>query len=104
MYWLQFSDFYEWPHIQLFDSLEHLKVVVLPILYVKIIYEHYFERSYTDQAYITMIYFHIKIMMLNSDLWSIHRNMKAEMRLRKKRVETTWCNVIKRIEQHKISL
>jgi hypothetical protein len=27
MYWLQFSDFLEWPHIQLFDSLAHLKVV-----------------------------------------------------------------------------
>ena len=104
MYWLQFSDFYEWPHIQLFDSLDHLKVVVLPITSVKIIYEHYFERSYTDLAYITMIYFHIKKLMLNSDLWSIHRNMKAEMRLRKKRVETKWCDVIKRIEQHKISL
>ena len=43
-------------------------------------------------------------MMLNSDLWSIHRNMKVEMRLRKKQVETKWCDVIKRIEQHKISL
>ena len=25
MYWLQFADFYEWPHIQLFNSLSHLK-------------------------------------------------------------------------------
>ena len=24
-YWIQFSDFYDWPHIQHFDSLEDLK-------------------------------------------------------------------------------
>ena len=25
MYWLQMADFYDWPHIQLYDSLQHLK-------------------------------------------------------------------------------
>ena len=24
-YWLQFADFYDWPHIQYFDSLNNLK-------------------------------------------------------------------------------
>ena len=28
MYWLQMSDFYDWPHIQHFDSYEHLKVML----------------------------------------------------------------------------
>ena len=28
IYWLQMSDFYDWPHIQLFDSYEHLKVML----------------------------------------------------------------------------
>ena len=26
MYWLQLSDFYDWPHTQLFDNFEDLKV------------------------------------------------------------------------------
>ena len=26
MYWLQMSDFYDWPHTQLFDNFEDLKV------------------------------------------------------------------------------
>jgi len=25
MYWLQFSDFYDWPHIQQFDDFKDLK-------------------------------------------------------------------------------
>ena len=29
MYWLQFSDYYEWPHIQLFDNYPHLKQMLL---------------------------------------------------------------------------
>ena len=29
MYWLQFSDFYEWSHIQLFDDFHHLKRLIL---------------------------------------------------------------------------
>ena len=28
MYWLQMSDFYDWPHIQHYDSYEHLKQIV----------------------------------------------------------------------------
>ena len=28
-YWLQFSDFYDWPHIQHFDSYDHLKDMLL---------------------------------------------------------------------------
>ena len=27
-YWLQFADFYEWPHIQYFDSYDHLKKIL----------------------------------------------------------------------------
>ena len=30
MYWLQMADFYDWPHVQLYDSLQHLKSL-LPI-------------------------------------------------------------------------
>ena len=29
MYWIQFSDFYDWPHIQLFDDFHHLKRLLL---------------------------------------------------------------------------
>ena len=29
MYWLQFADFYHWPHIQLFDDFQHLKQLIL---------------------------------------------------------------------------
>ena len=29
MYWLQYADFYDWPHIQHFDNLEHLKEMLL---------------------------------------------------------------------------
>ena len=29
MYWIQFSDFYDWPHIQLFDDFQHLKTLIL---------------------------------------------------------------------------
>ena len=29
MYWIQFSDFYDWPHIQYFDDYEHLKKLLL---------------------------------------------------------------------------
>ena len=28
MYWLQMADFYEWPHIQYFDDLQHLKALL----------------------------------------------------------------------------
>ena len=28
-YWLQFADFYDWPHIQYFDDYEHLKKLLL---------------------------------------------------------------------------
>ena len=28
-YWIQFSDFYDWPHIQHFDSYDHLKHLLL---------------------------------------------------------------------------
>ena len=28
-YWLQFSDFYDWPHIQYFDNYKHLKQLLL---------------------------------------------------------------------------
>ncbi len=29
MYWLQFSDFYEWPHIQFYDNFDDLKQKLL---------------------------------------------------------------------------
>ena len=29
MYWMQFSDFYDWPHIQYFDDYKHLKQIIL---------------------------------------------------------------------------
>ncbi len=29
MYWLQMSDFYDWPYTQTFDSLEDLKLKLL---------------------------------------------------------------------------
>ena len=29
MYWLQYSDFYDWPHIQHFDSYDHLKESII---------------------------------------------------------------------------
>ena len=29
MYWLQFADYYEWPHIQHFDNYQHLKELLL---------------------------------------------------------------------------
>ena len=29
MYWMQFSDFYDWPHIQYFDDYQHLKHILL---------------------------------------------------------------------------
>ena len=29
MYWLQFSDFYDWPHIQYFNNYKHLKHILL---------------------------------------------------------------------------
>ena len=29
MYWLQFADFYDWPHIQYFDDYDHLKELLL---------------------------------------------------------------------------
>ena len=29
MYWLQFSDFYDWPHIQLYDDYDDLKKKLL---------------------------------------------------------------------------
>ena len=29
MYWIQFSDFYDWPHIQLFDDFQDLKRMIL---------------------------------------------------------------------------
>ena len=29
MYWLQFSDFYDWPHVQHFDDYAHLKRLLL---------------------------------------------------------------------------
>ena len=29
MYWLQFSDYYEWPHIQYFDDFNELKKKLL---------------------------------------------------------------------------
>ena len=29
MYWLQFSDFYDWPHVQYFDDYNHLKELLL---------------------------------------------------------------------------
>ncbi len=29
MYWLQFSDFYDWPYIQYFDDLNELKTKLL---------------------------------------------------------------------------
>ena len=28
MYWMQFADFYDWPHIQQFDSYQHLKSIL----------------------------------------------------------------------------
>ena len=36
MYWLQFSDFYEWPHIQYFDDYKHLKNLLLKADFAKI--------------------------------------------------------------------
>ncbi len=29
MYWLQLCDFYDWPHVQLFDNFQHLKQLML---------------------------------------------------------------------------
>ena len=29
MYWLQYADFYDWPHIQHFDSYDHLTELLL---------------------------------------------------------------------------
>jgi len=29
MYWLQYSDFFDWPYIQHFDSYEHLKEILI---------------------------------------------------------------------------
>ena len=29
MYWMQYSDFYDWPYIQHFDDYEHLKQLIL---------------------------------------------------------------------------
>ena len=31
MYWLQFSDFYEWPYIQHFDDFQHLKQLLFKL-------------------------------------------------------------------------
>ena len=28
MYWMQMADFYEWPHIQYFNNLPHLKTLL----------------------------------------------------------------------------
>ena len=36
MYWLQFSDFYEWPHIQYFHDYKHLKQLLLGANFDKI--------------------------------------------------------------------
>ena len=29
MYWMQFSDFYDWPHVQYFDDYKHLKQLLM---------------------------------------------------------------------------
>ena len=29
MYWMQFSDFYDWPHVQYFDDYKHLKHLLI---------------------------------------------------------------------------
>ena len=29
MYWLQFADFYDWPHVKYFDDYQHLKHIIL---------------------------------------------------------------------------
>ena len=29
MYWLQYSDFYDWPHIQQFDNFDQLKEMLI---------------------------------------------------------------------------
>lgn len=36
MYWLQYSDFYDWPHVQYFDDYQHLKHLLLNVNYKSI--------------------------------------------------------------------
>ena len=43
MYWIQFSDFYDWPHIQLFDDFQHLKRMILEA-YFQAIHNHMKEE------------------------------------------------------------
>ena len=43
MYWLQYADFYDWPHIQHFDSYDHLKEI-LPKADLKSIHEDMLEE------------------------------------------------------------
>ena len=35
-YWLQFADFYDWPHIQYFDDYHHLKKLILNTNFTKV--------------------------------------------------------------------
>ena len=62
LYWLQYSDFYDWPHIQHFDDYDHLKELVL-----------------------------------QADLQSIHRDMLEELAFRKYKTTKSWCDISARI-------
>ena len=35
-YWLQFADFYEWPHIQYFDDYHHLKKLITNTNFIEV--------------------------------------------------------------------
>ena len=62
MYWLQYSDFFDWPCIQYFDSYDHLKQL-----------------------------------LIEGDLDSIHKHMMKELEFRKLNVEQSWCDISSRI-------
>ena len=66
-YWIQFSDFYDWPHVQHFDSLQHLKEL-----------------------------------LFHSDINNIHNSMKEEMILRENQVTYAWCQIVNRIDKHRV--
>jgi hypothetical protein len=62
MYWLQYADFYDWPHIQHFDSYDHLKKL-----------------------------------LLQADLQSIHEAMLEELAFKEFKVTKAWCDISSRI-------
>lgn len=68
MYWMQYADFYDWPHITYFDSINHLKDL-----------------------------------LLNADLKTIHEKMLEELKLRKLKVTQAWCDISNRISDRKVN-